>query len=248
MAIPLLTPLPSPPLASDPEEIFDVKAGATLAAQKVLVDEMNASTIPGVNALSLQVDASTTEAAGYATSAQAAAEEAALVASQTQAAADAAAASELNAQAAAAAAGAAIGLPALAGNARKPLRVLLDETGVEFADVLALTAVMEKTAVIPSASGPTALNLSAASLFDITLSANTTLTISSPPVFLDETLAIVIRITQGATARTLTWFPNISWLTVAGAAPSAPGANRIVEYILTTTDGVNWIGRRGSAN
>lgn len=247
MAAPQIIPLPAPPVRSDAPADFSSKADAFVAALPGFATQANAQA-EFTESRANEVESAIATVAASADSAQASANSAESSASAAESSASEAAASELNAQAAAAAAGAAIGLPALAGNARKPLRVLLDETGVEFADVLALTAVMEKTAVIPTASGSTALNLSAASLFDITLSANTTLTISSPPVFLDETLAIVVRITQGATARTLTWFPNISWLTVAGAAPSAPGANRIVEYILTTTDGVNWIGRRGSAN
>ncbi len=49
MAIDLLTPLPPPPLPTDPESLFDTKAGNTLLAQKVLVDEMNANVIPQIN-------------------------------------------------------------------------------------------------------------------------------------------------------------------------------------------------------
>jgi len=69
MAIPLLTTLPQPPLPSDPEEIFDSKAGATLLAQKTLVDEMNTSTIPGINAVTGGIQASVDAAAASAAAA-----------------------------------------------------------------------------------------------------------------------------------------------------------------------------------
>ncbi|WP_046787120.1 hypothetical protein [Pseudomonas putida] len=43
MTIPTLTPLPDPPLPTDPEALFDTKAGNSLAAQKSMVDELNSS-------------------------------------------------------------------------------------------------------------------------------------------------------------------------------------------------------------
>jgi hypothetical protein len=69
MAIPLLTTLPTPPLPTDPEEIFDSRAGATLLAQKILVDEMNTSTIPGINLARTVAEASAESAEESATSA-----------------------------------------------------------------------------------------------------------------------------------------------------------------------------------
>lgn len=57
MAIPPLAPLPVPPLATDSEVVFNAKADATLLAEKQFVDQMNATTIPGINAASSQVAA-----------------------------------------------------------------------------------------------------------------------------------------------------------------------------------------------
>ena len=57
MAIPLLAPLPVPPLATDSEVVFNAKADATLLAEKQFVDQMNATTIPGINTASSQVAA-----------------------------------------------------------------------------------------------------------------------------------------------------------------------------------------------
>lgn len=49
MTIAPLTALPIPPLATDSEAVFNTKADASLLAEKNFVDEMNASTIPGIN-------------------------------------------------------------------------------------------------------------------------------------------------------------------------------------------------------
>ena len=57
MAIPPLAPLPVPPLATDSEVVFNAKSDATLLAEKQFVDQMNATTIPGINAASSQVAA-----------------------------------------------------------------------------------------------------------------------------------------------------------------------------------------------
>lgn len=54
MAIPTLTPLPDPPLPTDPEAVFDTKAGNSLTAQKSMVDQMNADVIPAINEASQQ--------------------------------------------------------------------------------------------------------------------------------------------------------------------------------------------------
>lgn len=249
MPISPLAPLVIPPTQATPAADWPDDADAFVTDQYRWTLEFNSTTIPEMNAAVSQVNDDALSAASSASDAQDAAESASLSASQALGHAEAAAESELNAQAAAAAAGAAIGLPALVGHARQPLRVLPNEQGVEFADILALVAVLELTVTLPNASGAVALDLSKGSLFDLTLTGNTTLSITNPPEFNPgETLALVVRIRQGTTARTLAWFPGISWLTVAGAAPSAPGANRIVEYVLTTSDGINWLGRKGASN
>lgn len=71
---PPITLLPSPPLPTDPESVFDSKAGASLTAQAAMVPEVNA-------ALAWQAG-SMAETKGYkdaaATSAQTATEQAAI--------------------------------------------------------------------------------------------------------------------------------------------------------------------------
>lgn len=109
-------------------------------------------------------------------------------------------------------------------------------------------AYIDKTVVVPAATGTVTLDLSLADVFDITLAGNATVALSNIPTLSGETFTFVVRITQGATARTLTWFSGISWLTLGGAAPSAPSAKKSAEYIFSTTGGANWIGRKGAAN
>lgn len=99
------------------------------------------------------------------------------------------------------------------------------------------------------ATGVVTLDLSQADVFDLTLAGATALEISNAPTLSGETLSIVVRVSQGATAFVLTWFGGITtWLTPGGTAPATPAANKTVEYILSTMDGTNWIGRKGAAN
>lgn len=98
------------------------------------------------------------------------------------------------------------------------------------------------------ATGTVTLDLSQADVFDLTLAGATALEISNAPTLSGETFAIVVRVSQGATAFALTWFSGITWLTSGGTAPAAPAANKSVEYILSTMDGTSWIGRKGAAN
>lgn len=107
---------------------------------------------------------------------------------------------------------------------------------------------IDKTATNSAATGTATLDLSQADVFDLTLAGATTLAISNAPTLSGETLSIVVRVSQGATAFVLTWFGGITWLTSGGTAPAVPAANKSVEYILSTMDGTNWIGRKGAAN
>ena len=97
-------------------------------------------------------------------------------------------------------------------------------------------------------SGTAALNCAAATHYNYKLTGATTLTIATMPSmssFNDEMLSVVIRISQGSTANTLTWFPGISWLTPDAGVPATPAANKTTEFLLTTTDGTgtNWVGQ-----
>lgn len=138
MAIDLLTLMPDPPLPTDPEELFDQRAGETLTAEQHLVNvDLNTKLIPQMNLATAKVTAdknaaaqSATDAAGSATAAGQqvglAAAEVTKAADQVQLAVVARTGAETardSAQAAAAAAGSAAGLPSLAGSANKFLGV-----------------------------------------------------------------------------------------------------------------------------
>ena len=98
-----------------------------------------------------------------------------------------------------------------------------------------------------STAGSYAIDLSAADYFEITLSGNSTLTTTNPPSLSGgESIAFVVRVKQGATAFSLAWFSGISWLTTGGTAPSAPDANKSKEFVFTTSNGTNFVGRVGS--
>jgi len=86
-------------------------------------------------------------------------------------------------------------------------------------------------------------------VFNLSLIGTTTLALQQIPTFgANDTLSIVIRISQGGVAYTLSWFSGITWLTPGGTAPTLPSANNSAEYVLSTTNGVNWVGRKGAAN
>lgn len=94
-------------------------------------------------------------------------------------------------------------------------------------------------------TGATDLNLADASTFDLTLTGNVTLSVSNDTVPAGYTRSIVVRIRQGTTARTVTWWDGITWL--APSTPMAPGADKVTEYVLTY-NGSGWIGRVGASN
>lgn len=238
MTIPTLTPLPAPPGRSDAPPDFTAKADAYLAAEANMVTEVNA-TVAAINAAAAEIEQGVTDAGAAA---QAAASSAAAAQDTAAGVGDAVE----NAEAAAAAAQAAAGLPALAGNRRKPLAVSDDELQATFRDELSLAKYIDLAVVNAAATGSVTLNLALASVFVLTLSGNTTLAVSNLPALTGEVLTIVVRITQTATVRTLTWFAGITWLNANGA-PAAPAASKTIEYILTY-DGASWLGRRGAGN
>ena len=159
MAAPIITPIPTPPIRSDAPADFAVKADNFAAALPQFVTETNGSAsfvdqraidadgsaqaaaasagaaASSVTAAANQVALATEQAGLATTNGQAqvalAADQVALATNQAVRSENAAEQSEI----AAAAAGAAVGLPALTGNARKALVVRPDESGVEFAAV-----------------------------------------------------------------------------------------------------------------
>lgn len=126
---------------------------------------------------------------------------------------------------------------------------LLGSGDISTAQVGPYSGVFIDNSLFASVSGTQTLNLSTDGTFDFTLTGNTTFSITGVPTLVgQQTIYIVVRIRQGATAYQPTWFSGITWLTSDGLAPSAPAANKVLEYIFTSADGVNWLGRKGAGN
>lgn len=97
-----------------------------------------------------------------------------------------------------------------------------------------------------AATGTVTLDVSAATVFDITLSANTTIAFSNVPTPTNQCFSWVVRIRQASTLRTLTW-PTTSWLTTNGITPATPAVSKVAEYIFTTNNGTTIMGRKGAS-
>ena len=137
--------------------------------------------------------------------------------------------------------------PALTGKSRKPLTAGDSATAAEWSDTLSIPKYIDKMSTATAAASHT-LNLALATVFDLTLSVNTTFTISNMPSLSGESLTLVIRVRQAAAPKTITWFSGITWLTPGGLVPAVPAASQIVEYILSTTGtGTTWVGRVGAS-
>lgn len=121
-------------------------------------------------------------------------------------------------------------------------------TGKQIAPIVSSATFLDKTVVIPSANFNTALDVSVGSVFEVTTAGDIVFSLSNIPTLTNETLSFVVRVSQGANAYTLTWWSGISWLTPSGLTPDAPAANKTIEYIFTTKDGIAFIGRKGASN
>lgn len=226
---PTITPLPPAPLPTDAEAIFDAKAGASLTAQASMVVELN-TTFAWV---ATQVNA----AEGYAITAS----QAATAAGDS---AEAAGVSLAATQALAAALGDDAGLPSLIGNARRALAVLPNESGVSFQSQI--KALYVEPLLKANATGAYVLNVGTTGFFNLALTGNTTLSVTGlPTLSATETLVVAIRVSQGATAYSLTWPSGIVWISSGGTVPSTPTANKTIEYTLTF-EGSQVFGRKGS--
>jgi len=138
----------------------------------------------------------------------------------------------------------------------------LSRTGDAVNGKLAAQGFLDRTrqASINSAGQTVALDLAKYNVFHWVLDGNLTMTVPGTmpagpwdqwPVddqFSKVTMSIVVRLVMGATLRTVTWWNNITWLTTNGAVPAVPAVGKVCEYVLSTTDGVNWYGREGARN
>lgn len=226
---PVITPLPDPPLPTDSPATFDSKAGASLLAQQAMVPQINTS----LSWIATQVNASE----GYKN-------DAATSASSASGSAASADQSRIAAQAAAAAAGSSAGLPSLSGNARRPLAVLANESGVSW--LTQVKALYIEPLLKTNVTGSYALGIGTSGFFNLTLTGNTTLSFSGTPTLsATEALVLVVRINQGATAYSLTFPASIIWISAGGISPGAPAANKTIEYLFTF-EGSQIFGRKGS--
>lgn len=264
MAVPVISNLPPAPTRADGSADFSSKADALAGALQPMVVQVNIATqwmagqLTEAQAQAAAAAASALAAANSATAANAsknAAAQSAIDATNNgaaqvtlaNAARSGAEAARDTAQIYAAAAGSAVGIPALAGKARKPLTPNAALDGAQWSDEISIPKYIDKvaTAVAPASYQ---MDLSAAAVYDLTLSVNTALSIVSMPVLSGESLTIVVRIRQSAAPKTLTWFSGISWLTPGGVVPATPSASQIVEYVLSTAGtGSSWIGRVGAS-
>lgn len=115
-------------------------------------------------------------------------------------------------------------------------------------DELITSASKDKISTNAAATGAVALNLTDTYVHDLTLTGNTTLSLTNLPALSNQQCTFIVRVTQGATPYSITWFGGITWLTASGIAAAAPGANKTIEYVFTTKDGVAFLGRKGGAN
>lgn len=107
-------------------------------------------------------------------------------------------------------------------------------------------ALRDKQVAIPAATGAVVLDLATASVFDLTLTGATTLSLANVPALpAGEVLSVIVRVRQGATAFALTWWGGITWL--EPTTPSAPTANKTREFVVSFA-GAAWLGRKGAGN
>lgn len=107
---------------------------------------------------------------------------------------------------------------------------------------------VDKAYVNSAATGTVTLDLSLYSIFDLTLTGNTTLALSNFPTLSGESLTFVIRLTCGATPYNISWFSGITWLTAGSTIPIAPAASKVAEFIITSQNGSTYLGRKGPYN
>ena len=125
-------------------------------------------------------------------------------------------------------------------------------TGKQKAPIISAPVSLGGTVNLAVGPGTVTLNLSNADYFNLELYGNTVLALTGAPSLTGgEMLSFVVNVQQSTATDpmySLTWWNNITWLTSGGTAPNLPAHDKAREYIFTTVDGVNFIGRAGAAN
>ncbi len=125
-------------------------------------------------------------------------------------------------------------------------------TGKQKTPIISAPVSLGGTVNLAVGPGTVALNLSNADYFNLELNGNTVLALTGAPSLTGgEMLSFVVNVQQSTATDplySLTWWNNITWLTSGGTAPNLPSHDKAREYIFTTVDGVNFIGRAGAAN
>lgn len=115
------------------------------------------------------------------------------------------------------------------------------------AQTVSIANYLDKAQVITAATGTVTLDCSLYSVFDLTLSGNTTLAFSNVPVLSGENFAVAVKVRQGTTAYTLTQPSGVTPITSGSVNPQTPGASKRADYVYSTTTGTAWDWYAGAA-
>jgi hypothetical protein len=234
MAYPPITTLPAAPSRNDPDN-FSTEADAFVAALPALVTETNAAgvytadqaTAAAADAVLTAADVVTTAADVISAAASAAAavvtSNAALWVSEASYAEGANAISLVDF-------GTYRSITTHTGVATDPSADATNWTLISARPITtASTAPSYQDAVVVLTGTTPAVDLSAAGEYRLTITGNTTFTVSNPPPD-DFTTTKTLRFTQGATAYTLTFWAGIEF--VGGEVPASPAISETKEYTL----------------
>lgn len=100
-----------------------------------------------------------------------------------------------------------------------------------------------------TAAGAVPLNLSLGTVFELTLTGATTISLSnSPSTASGQSFTFVVRLIQNATTKhAVTWPSGITWLNTGGVVGDSPALGKIIEYVFSLTAGSTLV-RKGASN
>ena len=137
-------------------------------------------------------------------------------------------------------------------NLQSSLNAKFNSTGGTVNGLVKANGYLDAVNVIQASKAQEILDIYNASVFDITLAVNTSIQLGNqfPPGFSpnETSISVVVRLRQGATPFTVNWVDNIEWLTPGGLVGTPPPAGKIKEFVFSSVNGINWIGREGASN